>query len=129
MPIAKARRSTSIVPAEKARMQIRTEIRHLATETPAAAKYGRLEPLTGLRGVAACSVLIAHAFETSFNYGAAPIFHPFASRLAYFGMSLFFVLSGFVIEYNYADSFAVGRLPVAAYRFFVARPYLRLLEF
>jgi len=102
-------------------MQTRAEVQHPATETSAAAKYGRLEPLTGLRGVAACSVLIAHAFETSFNYGAGSVFHPFASRLAYFGMSLFFVLSGFVIEYNYADSFAIGRLPAAAYRFFVAR--------
>lgn len=45
--------------------------------------------------------------------------------LAYFGMSLFFVLSGFVIHYNYADSFAqacdgsgLGR---ATWQFFVAR--------
>jgi peptidoglycan/LPS O-acetylase OafA/YrhL len=81
----------------------------------------RLEPLTGLRGVAACSVLISHAVDTSFNYGGVSIFHLEAERLAYFGMSLFFVLSGFVIEYNYADSFAVGPLGAATYRFFVAR--------
>jgi peptidoglycan/LPS O-acetylase OafA/YrhL len=76
-------------------MQIRTEDQHPATKSSAAAKYGQLGPLTELRGVAACSVLIAHAFETSFNSAAGSIFHPFASRLANFGMSLFFVLSGF----------------------------------
>jgi peptidoglycan/LPS O-acetylase OafA/YrhL len=102
-------------------MEIRAEVQHLSTQTSAASKFGQLEPLTGLRGVAACSVLVAHAIDTSFYYTGAPIFHPFAARLAYFGMALFFVLSGFVIEYNYADSFASERLPAATYRFFVAR--------
>jgi peptidoglycan/LPS O-acetylase OafA/YrhL len=81
----------------------------------------RVEALTGLRGVAACSVLLAHAIDTSFYYGGQPIFHPFAARLAYFGMTLFFVLSGFVIQYNYAQSFASEPRVTAIYRFFVAR--------
>jgi peptidoglycan/LPS O-acetylase OafA/YrhL len=102
-------------------MQIRAEIQHPAIKTSAAAKYGRLEPLTGLRGVAACSVLVAHAIDTSFYYSGAAIFHAFAARLAYFGMALFFVLSGFVIQYNYAGSFASQPLGAATYRFFVAR--------
>ena len=102
-------------------MQIRAEIQHPAIKTSAAAKYGRLESLTGLRGVAACSVLVAHAIDTSFYYSGAPIFHAFAARLAYFGMALFFVLSGFVIQYNYAGSFASQPLGAATYRFFVAR--------
>ena len=63
-----------------------------------------LAPLTGLRVVAACSVLIAHALDTAFIYDPKN-FHPYAALLAYFGMSLFFVLSGFVIQYNYAESF------------------------
>jgi len=81
----------------------------------------RLDPLTGLRGVAAYAVLTAHAIDTAFFYGRVPIFHSFAARLAYFGMSLFFVLSGFVIHYNYAESFAREGLPAAGYKFFVAR--------
>jgi peptidoglycan/LPS O-acetylase OafA/YrhL len=102
-------------------MQSRAEIHHPTTKTSSAARYGRLEPLTGLRGVAACSVLLAHAVDTSFYYSGEAIFHPFAARLAYFGMALFFVLSGFVIQYNYAKSFASEPLVAATYRFFVAR--------
>jgi peptidoglycan/LPS O-acetylase OafA/YrhL len=75
--------------------------------------------LTGLRGVAACSVLFAHAMDTAFAY--EPMLHPFSSRLAYFGMSLFFVLSGFVIHFNYADLFRSEPLMSAIWRFFVAR--------
>jgi peptidoglycan/LPS O-acetylase OafA/YrhL len=81
----------------------------------------QLNPLTGLRGVAACAVLIAHALDTSFNYGDYHPMHSFASRLAYFGMSLFFVLSGFVIQYNYASFFSKQPLGMAAWEFFVAR--------
>jgi peptidoglycan/LPS O-acetylase OafA/YrhL len=36
-------------------------------------------------------------------------------------MSLFFVLSGFVIQYNYADIFLKERLPSATFKFIVAR--------
>jgi peptidoglycan/LPS O-acetylase OafA/YrhL len=80
----------------------------------------RLEPLTGLRGIAAYSVLIAHTIASAFSYDGS-ILQPFASRLAYFGMSLFFVLSGFVIYYNYAESFAREPLGRATWKFFVAR--------
>jgi peptidoglycan/LPS O-acetylase OafA/YrhL len=81
----------------------------------------RLDPLTGLRGVAAYSVLIAHGIDTSFLYAGVSVFHPFGARVAYFGMSLFFVLSGFVIQYNYAAMFTSNNLGRATYRFFVAR--------
>jgi len=80
----------------------------------------QLAPLTGLRGVAACSVLIAHAIDNAFQYDRAH-FNPYAATLAYFGMSLFFVLSGFVIQYNYGQSFRSLPLRVAARRFYVAR--------
>jgi peptidoglycan/LPS O-acetylase OafA/YrhL len=72
--------------------------------------------LTGLRGIAACSVLFAHAMDTSFAY--EPILYPISARIAYFGMSLFFVLSGFVIHYNYADLFHAEPLTIAGSRFF-----------
>lgn len=75
--------------------------------------------LTGLRGVAACSVLFGHALSSAFSY--EPVLQPCSARFAYFGMSLFFVLSGFVIHYNYADLFRVEPLKVAARQFFIAR--------
>lgn len=81
----------------------------------------KLNPLTGLRGVAAISVLIGHALDTSFNYGGHAYCEPFSGRVAYFGMSLFFVLSGFVINYNYAPLFAKERFQVAVRKFFAAR--------
>jgi peptidoglycan/LPS O-acetylase OafA/YrhL len=102
-------------------MQSRVENASPSVALSPTARFGRLEPLTGLRGVAACAVLIAHAIDISFYYKGVAIFHPFAARLAYFGMALFFVLSGFVIQYNYAAAFASGPLIPATYRFFVAR--------
>jgi peptidoglycan/LPS O-acetylase OafA/YrhL len=65
----------------------------------------RIDVLTGFRGIAAYAVLLAHAVDISFNYLPPAVVHFAASRLAYLGMSLFFVLSGFVIYYNYADTF------------------------
>jgi peptidoglycan/LPS O-acetylase OafA/YrhL len=80
----------------------------------------RLDPLTGLRGVAAYSVLLAHGGDTFF-----PDAHSYNSRLAYFGMSLFFLLSGFVIYYNYAELFRKEPL-IAAVRVFFAARFARL---
>lgn len=59
----------------------------------------KIDSLTGLRGVAALLVLAGHTLA-AFPVGALP------GRLAYLGMSLFFVLSGFVIYYNYAAALA-----------------------
>jgi peptidoglycan/LPS O-acetylase OafA/YrhL len=81
----------------------------------------QLSPLTGLRGVAAYAVLEAHAIDLAFTYGNRMLAHEVAERLAYFGMSLFFVLSGFVIQYNYGALFAKESLRRAIYPFFVAR--------
>lgn len=60
----------------------------------------RIASLTGLRGIAAYSVLLAHMINADFK-GLTDI--AFAVRLDHFAMSLFFVLSGFVIHYNYVD--------------------------
>jgi len=61
----------------------------------------KIAPLTGLRGIAAYAVLIAHAVDAGVSGRGLP--HSIAVGLAYFGMSLFFVLSGFVICYNYEN--------------------------
>jgi peptidoglycan/LPS O-acetylase OafA/YrhL len=79
-----------------------------------------LAPLTGLRGVAACSVLLGHSLDNAFWYDQKN-FHPYDALFDYYGMSLFFVLSGFVIQYNYAELFHTEPLRTATYRFFVAR--------
>jgi peptidoglycan/LPS O-acetylase OafA/YrhL len=64
-----------------------------------------LASLTGLRGLAALCILIAHTT-------------PFSSA-GMLGMPLFFVLSGFVIHYGYANAFVNDRN--ATRRFLVAR--------
>jgi peptidoglycan/LPS O-acetylase OafA/YrhL len=75
--------------------------------------------LTGLRGVAACSVLFGHAVNIAFFYEPRAL--PFSEPFGHFGMALFFVLSGFVIHYNYADLFQKEPLGFALRRFFIAR--------
>ncbi len=59
--------------------------------------------LTGLRFVAAFSVLIAHGVSTILATHETPLGAVYWLRQASgFGMTLFFVLSCFVIHYNYA---------------------------
>jgi hypothetical protein len=61
-----------------------------------------LPALTGLRFVAAFSVLIGHGFAWILADHQTPggvVF--WVSQISGFGMTLFFVLSGFVIHYNY----------------------------
>ncbi|ANI76512.1 acyltransferase family protein [Sphingobium sp. EP60837] len=59
----------------------------------------RVASLTGLRGVAAVSVLLYHIpHQPAFAGFAIPLF----SR-AYLAVDLFFILSGFVISYGYHD--------------------------
>jgi peptidoglycan/LPS O-acetylase OafA/YrhL len=69
-----------------------------------AAGRDEVPALTGLRFVAAFSVLIAHAVSTILASYEAPLNAIYWLRQASgFGMTLFFVLSGFVIHYNYAS--------------------------
>jgi peptidoglycan/LPS O-acetylase OafA/YrhL len=76
--------------------------------------------LTSLRFVAALMVMFGHTmghFYSGFGYAGLP--YTALSNLAQIGMSLFFVLSGFVISYNYAS---IGSLKTAELkRFAVAR--------
>jgi len=76
----------------------------------------QLAPLTVLRGVAAYSVLLAHTIDCAFT---GPL-HAYVTRLVHFGMSLFFVLSGFVICYGCSGVPKHG-VVAGSWRFFVAR--------
>lgn len=70
----------------------------------------RISSLTGLRGVAAVSVLLYHIpHQPAFEKFAIPLF----SR-AYLGVDLFFILSGFVISFGYHDR-VVKNLGTASY--------------
>ena len=81
----------------------------------------QLNPLAGLRGVAAYSVLIAHSISVSFLFSGVSPFSAYSGRLAYFGMSLFFILSGFVIHYNYASLIRSEGYMKGGYQFIAAR--------
>jgi peptidoglycan/LPS O-acetylase OafA/YrhL len=65
--------------------------------------------LTGLRFLAAFSVVIAHGFGVLLQgHGAPGGFIYWGTQASGFGMTLFFVLSGFVIHYNYAQLVTAG---------------------
>lgn len=58
--------------------------------------------LTGLRGLAALFILINH-IVLLYPALRSSHFFPYFSWFGFMGMDLFFILSGFVIFYNYAD--------------------------
>jgi peptidoglycan/LPS O-acetylase OafA/YrhL len=81
--------------------------------------------LTGLRFIAAFSVAFSHDFVHLVPNQDLPLWHLLFSSFAGFGMPLFFVLSGFVIQYNYGDWFASG-LRKRQYARFLAYRFTRL---
>jgi peptidoglycan/LPS O-acetylase OafA/YrhL len=79
--------------------------------------------LTGLRFIAAFSVLLAHALPKIFPWPeeeVAPDIYNVLHAASAEGMSLFFVLSGFVIHYNYSEQLATQGT-VGYINFFIAR--------
>ena len=83
--------------------------------------HPHIASLDGLRFIAAGTVLFSHGYFYILlfqqNSGITADNAPFVA-LANIGMTLFFVLSGFVIHYNYGSSVS---LPGGARAFFVAR--------
>lgn len=79
----------------------------------------RVPALTGLRFVAAMMVLIGHG-SSMVHFEGDTIAGRFLDPLPSMGMTLFFVLSGFVMWVNYARSFR-ERLWPSLWRFGVAR--------
>lgn len=76
-----------------------------------AQRSGNIPALTGLRFVAAFLVAVAHALAILMNFSdAEPAWRQRGvMELADIGMMLFFVLSGFVIQYNYSTQIVEER--------------------
>src|ERR1700682_4503468 len=81
-----------------------------------------LRALHGLRFLAAFCILFSHACEWLANFkDTQTIFHYTGQLVDIYGMPLFFVLSGFVIHYNYSRLFSTMRLRWAIVEFLGAR--------
>lgn len=79
----------------------------------------QIPAMTGIRFIAAASVALSHGGST-FLGGSGLTLDINIGTLAFFGMSVFFALSGFVIQYNYGT--AIADSPRKAIpEFFVAR--------
>jgi peptidoglycan/LPS O-acetylase OafA/YrhL len=79
-----------------------------------------IRALTGLRGVAACSVVAYHV--TRWGIDAPAAIGPFV-RHGYLAVDLFFVLSGFLMARRYGGSFPGG---ARVYAWFLARRLQRI---
>lgn len=80
----------------------------------------KLDPLTSLRAFAALAILVHHFVPVYLpQYSSKWLWKTFVSE-GFAGVTLFFVLSGFVLTYNYAETFR--RLTLGGLRdFYVAR--------
>jgi peptidoglycan/LPS O-acetylase OafA/YrhL len=76
-----------------------------------------IAPLTGLRYVAAVTVVIGHGSLFLRHDWLAEL----VAQISSIGMTLFFVLSGFVLWLNYASSFQSRRISAALRDFAIAR--------
>ncbi len=93
-------------------------------DTAAAAKGSRprqLDALTGLRFFAAFAILFTHDCEWVAPFKDRQFISYYGQVTSIYGMPLFFVLSGFVIHYNYGHLFSRMRFRWAALEFFGAR--------
>ncbi len=86
-------------------------------------KLPGIPSLTGVRFFAAIFVVQSHIFDNAIKQGVGDVsneVYAYFLGIAALGMSLFFVLSGFVIHYNYREAILKGG-PVGYWNFFVAR--------
>ena len=81
----------------------------------------QIDSLTGLRGLAACWVVLMHFREiTPTRVWQSPLLDQFVANGAY-GVDIFFVLSGFIMCHVYASSFSTVVRGEQVYRFMVYR--------
>ena len=78
-----------------------------------------LPGLGGLRALAALAILVGHAAAWLTPLPETPVLFAPLARLTQCGLSAFFLLSGFVLQYNYGPALAAGRISLA--RFALAR--------
>ncbi len=72
-------------------------------QLPAVPGRGEIRPLTSLRGLAALAVVMQHFSTTVQEHTVTTI--PSIPPHGYMAVDLFFVLSGFIMAYNYQDDF------------------------
>jgi peptidoglycan/LPS O-acetylase OafA/YrhL len=92
-----------------------------AIEIQTPTRSSQLDSLPGLRFFAAFFILFSHACEWVAPFKDTDVLPRYGSIPSLYGMPLFFVLSGFVIHYNYGTSFATTRFRWAVWAFFGAR--------
>jgi peptidoglycan/LPS O-acetylase OafA/YrhL len=80
-----------------------------------------LRALHGLRFLAAFCILLSHACSWLANFKDTRTVFNYGEFFTVYGMPLFFVLSGFVIHYNYSRLFSTMRLRWAIIEFLGAR--------
>lgn len=80
-----------------------------------------IKALHGLRFLAAFCILFSHACAWLGNFRDINTFNRFGEFFTVYGMPLFFVLSGFVIHYNYSRLFSIMRPRWAIMEFLGAR--------
>ncbi|MCX6023557.1 MAG: acyltransferase, partial [Chloroflexi bacterium] len=83
---------------------------------PTAARPPQIPQLTGLRFIAAFFVVLYHYGQFTIQY---PPWLNYAASVGNIGVSLFFVLSGFILTYNYLHQFENG--PIGFTSFIKAR--------
>jgi peptidoglycan/LPS O-acetylase OafA/YrhL len=81
----------------------------------------QLRALHGLRFLAAFCILFSHACGWLANFKDTQTVFNYGEFFTVYGMPLFFVLSGFVIHYNYSRLFSTMRLRWAILEFLGAR--------
>lgn len=85
-----------------------------------------INALTGIRFIAATYVVLYHVGDQMFLYfypELFPIYNIFTQN-GFLGVELFFVLSGFILAYNYYDSFS--KFNFSVYRGFVLKRFARV---
>lgn len=90
------------------------------SERPNSHRRPEIPALTGIRLIAAISILCNHLLLHIFPADTFPQLAPALRGSGILGMNLFFILSGFIIHYNYSYSFKAPSF-FGFYRFFAAR--------
>jgi peptidoglycan/LPS O-acetylase OafA/YrhL len=92
-----------------------------AEQGPAFSNKKYLPVLDGVRFIAAFTILWGHAWGNAAQFSDYPGIASYGGAISLYGMPLFFVLSGFVIHYNYSELFETSKAGWAVSKFFSAR--------